>query len=882
MATNVGELQVTIGTDISKLEAGFKKALANAVEFAKNITTNANAINAGFGVTERSINLIEGLLKSKGIAPTKEAIVAVKRALKQIEKEEKEAQKQAIEQQNKAQKAMDKLRKDYNKTQEKNEKDYNEMMYRIKRAHKKRDENEEKRHTKELEKQAKEREKTATNAGIYGGLFGGITVGGRLGFAGGYFTSRLGTRAGGVLGAGIGRGIGRFFGQDNKSEEEGGRKGGNIGGMLGGFGTFATIMPMVYVGQKLYDLMLATIGKIWEGMKAVAAVTWQAVKAAFNLGLEYEKASLTFEVMLGSQEKGKKLYEDIEKLAIKSPYRTSKLVGPAQTLLGAGVQDDNIIPVLSRIGDIAGGDYDRMNRLIKAFTDVMAKGVLQGEERRQFGNVGIGLKDFAETVGMNEPKFQRAMRAGEIDYNVVVETVNRLTSKGGRFHGLSNRVATETVGGALEAIQETFEQFGSRLGRNFFSKFEVGKKLNEFLGILDNFDFSQIEAWMQRAADGLSNLGKYFNIDVANNFFTSFIEKIRSFLPEWTTVGKTIEDGLVKWFPSLVDGFKLAATAGIGFVEVLVKISNAIGKILGGMVKWIPGIETTNDTKVMEHKVRMLRYAEKPDEDFLDFRKQWLWNKGISQKQYDANPEMRLKFIADYQKSLKGPQGINITELEKEIPGADTILKTLEGIRKFIDDIERPHMGNIKAMGNAFAVKGALFGGLGVPIAGGRTDEEPNLIRRGRGRLPLEVRNLVEDLEKQSIKGFTDFEQFGKTQKNLRMARFGTGALPGEITDQEYQFGLAKSFQELAKGLNKVGERLPQTQYYGSSEAQATINNAIVQNQTKSIQEQILQVLGQAKNEATRQTEYNRIMADALVKIANKNQLEEFLQDPLF
>lgn len=904
MATNVGELQVTIGADISKFDKAVDKAVKDMAKFGNTVVQNSTNIDASFLRVEGTVNRIANFLQSRGIAPVREAINAVKKAMRELEKEEK--------------------------------------------THLKNIEKERKRHIKELEKQAKEREKAAVNAGIYGGLSGGIIVGGRLGFAGGYFGSRIGTRVGGSFGAGIGRAIGRATG-GAAGEERLGSAGGNIGGTAGGLIGFGTMMPVIYAGQKVFQLIQFSVEKIWEGMKAVVDVTWKAVKAAFNLGLEYEKNVITFQTLLGSEAKGKRLYEDIEKFAIKSPYRTSKLIGPAQTLLGAGVSEDNVMPVLKRIGDIAGGDYDRMNRLMKAFTDVMAKGVLQGEERRQFGNVGIGLKDFAETAGVTTSKFQKMMRAGEIDSNVVIETVNRLTSEGGRFHNLSLNVATKTVGGALESIAETFEQFGSRIGRSFFEKFRVGETLRKFLDILDNFDMSGIEAWMDRAQKGLSNLGKFFNVDVAKSFFENFIEKIRSFLPEWKTVGKTIEDGMVKWIPSLVDGFKLAATAGIGFVEVLVKIANAVGAILAGMADWIPGIKTYTDKEEALFKQEKLLIEADPDKAFSKFKKDFLVTKAQQRNQktgaggsFDSDsPEGRAEIEMAWMKHRNRKlEGFNIDALKKEMPGSEVILESLDKARAFIDNIERPNMykenltkitpvkenkfeekqrestdkitnlekqleetrklklftapmidKDTKALiekdPEIVRIKNAIKledKNLRTIIAQqqnvknlNQQSEDNRKIRTVQSQLPLEVRNIIEDLEKQGLKGFTNLDQYKNYEKNLRIGRFGQNGIAGELSSEEYSQGLINNFNNLAKTLEKVGDRLPQTQYYGSSEAQATINNTILQNQTKDIQQQILDVLKQAEIENKIQTDLNRQMATALKKIAGGDPLEDAL-----
>src|ERR1044072_8156266 len=64
----------------------------------------------------------------------------------------------------------------------------------------------------------------------------------------------------------------------------------------------------------------------------------QAV-AVVQAGAEWQRLGAAFEVMTGSAERGKGLLENLEALAIKTPYQFKDMAASAQTLMGMGVND---------------------------------------------------------------------------------------------------------------------------------------------------------------------------------------------------------------------------------------------------------------------------------------------------------------------------------------------------------------------------------------------------------------------------------------------------------------------------------------------------------------------------------------------------------------
>jgi hypothetical protein len=288
-----------------------------------------------------------------------------------------------------------------------------------------------------------------------------------------------------------------------------------IGGRVGGaFIGGAIPIPGGPVGAAIgagLGFAVSMAEKLFSVLQGVADVGARIVSNAINLGLEYEKSLITFEVLTGGQAAGNKMVQDIENLALRTPYRSKQLEPLAQQLLGAGVEQESIIPVLSRLGTIAGGDSDRMRLLVKAYGDTIAAGRFLGQERRQFTNQGIGPEAFAATMGISVPEFLARQEQSQIGPNVVTATINRLTNRrqggdtGPNFFGLNTRV-NDSVGGQLNALLERIENIQRKGALKLFEGLNVSGWLDKMTTFLDSIDSGKIQQWVDGFKSALEPL----------------------------------------------------------------------------------------------------------------------------------------------------------------------------------------------------------------------------------------------------------------------------------------------------------------------------------------------------------------------------------------
>ncbi len=125
---------------------------------------------------------------------------------------------------------------------------------------------------------------------------------------------------------------------------------------------------------------------------------------------------------------------------------------------------ENVVGVLKRLGDVSGGDQERLERLALAFGQISAKGHLAGQELNQLIEGGINvLAEVSRTTGRSMEDLYKAMEKGEISVAMVDNAFKTATSSGGRFAGALDRQG-QTIKGVFGQLRDAAQQAAVSLG----------------------------------------------------------------------------------------------------------------------------------------------------------------------------------------------------------------------------------------------------------------------------------------------------------------------------------------------------------------------------------------------------------------------------------
>ena len=212
--------------------------------------------------------------------------------------------------------------------------------------------------------------------------------------------------------------------------------------------------------------VMGMLGRL-AGPAAIGFAGLSIVKKALREGVELEQNRIAFQTMLGDEAQGRALVEKVNDLANRTPFANSALLHATKTLLNFGFTNEDVLPTLSRLGDVSGGNAERLSSLALVMGQVRSAGKLMGQDLLQFINAGFNpLQEMAKQTGESMGKLKEEMSKGKISYEGVAEAFRSVTSEGGKFHQMMEK-QSESMGGKWSTLVGTFSSRMAELGMAF-------------------------------------------------------------------------------------------------------------------------------------------------------------------------------------------------------------------------------------------------------------------------------------------------------------------------------------------------------------------------------------------------------------------------------
>lgn len=225
---------------------------------------------------------------------------------------------------------------------------------------------------------------------------------------------------------------------------------GNIQKMGDSLGKFQSRLDQTAEHSKKIGLALGAVGVAAGGLGIAM------IKAAADT----EETMISFETMLGSAENAKRFYEDLVNFAKRTPFELKGLEESSKKLLAFGFTQDEVVPNLKALGDIAAGvGAEKLPNLILAFGQVKAATRLTGMELRQFTEAGVPLLDeLAKQFGVTAGQVQEMVSEGQVGFPAVQQALQSLTQDGGRFNNLMDKQA-DSLNGMISNLKDAWDVF---------------------------------------------------------------------------------------------------------------------------------------------------------------------------------------------------------------------------------------------------------------------------------------------------------------------------------------------------------------------------------------------------------------------------------------
>lgn len=199
-------------------------------------------------------------------------------------------------------------------------------------------------------------------------------------------------------------------------------------------------------------------------------VTTNFVKEVYEIRGQYELLERSLGVLVNSFENGKKIFRDLNEMAIKSPFTLIELGSAAKQLTAYNFAANEVVDVTRRMADLSAALGVPMERLTYNLGQIRAQTVLTARDARDFANAGLPIvKTLADYYTELEGKVVSTgdvydrMSKKMVSYNDVMAVMYKMTDEGGKFFDFQAKQA-ETMRVQLANLTLAFNNMLNEIG----------------------------------------------------------------------------------------------------------------------------------------------------------------------------------------------------------------------------------------------------------------------------------------------------------------------------------------------------------------------------------------------------------------------------------
>lgn len=213
------------------------------------------------------------------------------------------------------------------------------------------------------------------------------------------------------------------------------------------------------------------LGSVFTGMAGgILNMGIASVQAAAQMR-QYE---IAFQTMLKSAEAGTQMLRDLQQFAAETPFDVPGVVSAGQQLMAFGFKAEEIIPMLTNLGDAASGlglGTEGVSRLAYALGQMQTSGKLNAQDMMQLTSAGISAWDMlAQAAGKTVAEMKDLCSKGAIDSKAAVQTI--VAGMNDQFGGMMAKTSDE-VAGLLANIEETAGNTSAAVGKYLTEAFNI-------------------------------------------------------------------------------------------------------------------------------------------------------------------------------------------------------------------------------------------------------------------------------------------------------------------------------------------------------------------------------------------------------------------------
>ncbi len=239
------------------------------------------------------------------------------------------------------------------------------------------------------------------------------------------------------------------------------------------------------------QVLLAGLATLGTGIGALG------IKAIGMAG-ELEQSKIAFTTMLGSAEKADSFLRELQAFAANTPFELKGLQDSSRKLLAFGFQAEQIIPMMTAIGNAVaglGGGEVEIKRVTTALGQMQAKGKVSAEEMMQLAELGIPAWDMlAKKIGVDIPTAMKMAEKGSISAGQGIDAI--ISGMNERFPDMMAKQST-TIMGMWSTLKDNLAMSLTTIGSAIIETFDLKTKMAGMLEWMNGLTKTLQESGLQ-------------------------------------------------------------------------------------------------------------------------------------------------------------------------------------------------------------------------------------------------------------------------------------------------------------------------------------------------------------------------------------------------
>jgi tape measure domain-containing protein len=201
---------------------------------------------------------------------------------------------------------------------------------------------------------------------------------------------------------------------------------------------------------------------------AAAAAALSAIKDMGAFALQaadgFQAARNQFGTLLGDMKAGAGLFNEIKAFNDKTPFNLDTLTQATNVLIGAKVPLKDLQSQLTKFGDLAQGNSQKMTSYVNAFSQAAAKGKADTHVLNTYLHQGVPILDaLAKGFGVTTAEVMEMSSKGQISFADFSKALDDLTAAGGQYFG-GMELASQSLSAMQEGLREAVNSLAASFG----------------------------------------------------------------------------------------------------------------------------------------------------------------------------------------------------------------------------------------------------------------------------------------------------------------------------------------------------------------------------------------------------------------------------------